>query len=48
MSHSLPYVLIDDDFNLNYCLVVLILHRLGLSPKKIRCSILKGYRFFYI
>lgn len=33
MSHSLPYVLIDDDFNLNYCLVVLILHRLGLSPK---------------
>lgn len=33
MSQSLPYILIDDDFNLNYCLVALILYKLGLSPK---------------
>mgnify|MGYP000978771922 CR=1 FL=1 len=35
MSQSLPYVLIDDDFTLNYCLVALILYKLALSPKKI-------------
>lgn len=33
MSQSLPYILIDDDFNLNYCLVALLLYKLGVSPK---------------
>ncbi|EPZ6036694.1 ABC-three component system middle component 4 [Pseudomonas aeruginosa] len=34
MSQSLPYLLIDDEFALNYSLVALILYRLGLSPRK--------------
>lgn len=34
MTQALPYLLIDDDFHLNYSLVVLILHKLGLSSKK--------------
>ncbi|WP_277591805.1 ABC-three component system middle component 4 [Pseudomonas chlororaphis] len=34
MSHYLPYIMIDDDFYLNYSLLVLILYRQGLSTKK--------------
>ncbi|WP_313553920.1 ABC-three component system middle component 4 [Stutzerimonas nitrititolerans] len=34
MSQALPYLLIDDDFTLNYSLVALILYKLGLSTKK--------------
>lgn len=33
MTQALPYLLIDDDFNLNYSLVALTLHKLGLSSK---------------
>lgn len=33
MRQALPYLSIDDDFNLNYSLVVLILHKLSLSTK---------------
>lgn len=33
MSQSLPYLLIDDDFSLNYSLLALIIYKLGLSPK---------------
>jgi|GEM_PF-1290229 len=34
MSQALPYLLIDDDFTLNYSLVALLLYKLGLSTKK--------------
>lgn len=34
MSQKLPYLLIDDDFTLNYGIIVLILYKLGLSTKK--------------
>lgn len=33
MSQALPYLLIDDDFSLNYSLLALIMYRLGLSSK---------------
>lgn len=33
MKKELPYLSIDDDFFFNYSLLVLILHRLGHSPK---------------
>lgn len=33
MSQALPYLLIDDDFSLNYSLLALIIYKLGLSSK---------------
>lgn len=33
MTQELPYLIIDDDFSLNYTLVALILYKLALSPK---------------
>ncbi|MCZ0927977.1 hypothetical protein L0636_09000 [Halomonas janggokensis] len=33
MTQELPYLIIDDDFSLNYTLVALILYKLGRSPK---------------
>ena len=33
-KQSLPYLLIDDDFSLNFSLVVMIIKKLGLSSKK--------------
>ncbi|MBN3471255.1 hypothetical protein G0D98_22765 [Pseudomonas savastanoi pv. phaseolicola] len=33
MNQSLPYMVIDDNFDLNYGLVALVLYKLGLSPK---------------
>lgn len=33
MTQELPYLIIDDDFILNYTLVALILYKLGRSPK---------------
>ncbi|OPB14126.1 hypothetical protein BFW91_08325 [Pseudomonas fluorescens] len=34
MNQALPYLLIDDDFSLNYSLLALIIYKLGLSSKK--------------
>ncbi|MHC8322500.1 ABC-three component system middle component 4 [Pseudomonas sp. GB2N2] len=34
MNETLPYILIDDDFSLNYTLLALIIYKLGLSSKK--------------
>lgn len=34
MNQTLPYLLIDDDFSLNYSLLALIIYKLGLSSKK--------------
>lgn len=34
MNQALPYLLIDDDFSLNYSLIALIIYKLGVSSKK--------------
>ncbi|WP_047280129.1 ABC-three component system middle component 4, partial [Pseudomonas lundensis] len=34
MNQALPYLLIDDDFSLNYSLLALIIYKLGLTSKK--------------
>lgn len=34
MNQTLPYLLLDDDFSLNYSLLALIIYKLGMSSKK--------------